>query len=130
MKSARTSECVRVRTNTFAETIKQCCKNRCDEWSFIVLGRIEYFMSDLHAADCVYHRSCSVNFRTERNISHQYQCGEEYKRAEVSRPENELKRSAFLKTCDFLENNDAEQSDLVSFMVECLAGTDCTAYSR
>ena len=90
-------------------------------------------MSDLHAADCVRHQSCSVNFRTGRNIPHQYQCDEEYKRAEVSRPENELQRSAFLKTCDFLENNDEEQvtiSDLVSIMIECLAGTDCTAYSR
>ena len=124
MKSARTSECVRVRTDTFAETIKQCCKNRCDEWSFIVLCRIEYFMSDLHAADCAYHQTCSVNFITRRNIPHQYQCAEEYKRAKVDRPKNELQRSAFLKSCDFLENNDEEQvtiGDLVSFMVECLA---------
>ena len=90
-------------------------------------------MSDLHAADCVYHQSCSVKFTTGRNIPHQYQCAEEYKRAKVGRPENELKRSEFLKTCDLLENNDEEQvtiSDLVSFMVECLAGTNCTAYSR
>ena len=47
----------------FAETIKKCCKERSDEWSIVVQGRIEYFMSDLHAADFIHHRSCGVNFR-------------------------------------------------------------------
>ena len=51
-----------------AETIKKCCKEQSDEWSFVVLGRIEYFMSDHHAADCMYRRSCSVNFRTIKNV--------------------------------------------------------------
>ena len=35
---------------------------------FIVLGRIETKMSGLHAADCVYHRSCRVNFRTGKQV--------------------------------------------------------------
>ena len=103
MKSARTSLCVRVRTDTFAERIKQCCKNRSDEWSFIFLGRIEYFMSHLHAADCVYHQSCSVNIRTGRNIPHQYQCGEEYKRAKVGRPETSYRDQHSLRRVIFLK---------------------------
>ena len=31
-------------------------------------GRIEYFGKDMHAADCVYHRSCDINFRTIKGI--------------------------------------------------------------
>ena len=30
---------------------------------------MEYFRGDLHAADCIYHNTCSINFRTGKNIS-------------------------------------------------------------
>ena len=50
---ASLSECVRVKTDVFAKIIKKCCKERSDEWSFVSLGRIEYFMSNLHPADCI-----------------------------------------------------------------------------
>lgn len=33
-----------------------------DECSFTMKGRIEYYGGDLHAADCMYHHTCSVNF--------------------------------------------------------------------
>lgn len=48
-----------VKTDIFAKTILQCCESRCDEWSFKVKGRIEYYHGDLHAADCVYHNVCT-----------------------------------------------------------------------
>ena len=44
------------------------CRQRNDDWAFSVEGRIEYFGKDMHAADSVYHRSCDINFRTNRNI--------------------------------------------------------------
>lgn len=44
------------------------CDERRDEWSAEVRGRIES-VNDLHAADAVYHQSCSVNFRTKK-LSH------------------------------------------------------------
>ena len=56
------SEHVRVRTAGFCETIKKCCEIRCEEWSYKVKGRLEYSLRNLHAADCVYHHTCSVNF--------------------------------------------------------------------
>ena len=34
-----------------------------------VLGRVEYEMSDLDAADCVYHCSCYVNFPTGTHVN-------------------------------------------------------------
>ena len=47
----------------------QQCKIRGadDEWAKSVQGRINAVI-DLHAADAVYHRQCSVNFRTLRDI--------------------------------------------------------------
>ena len=31
-------------------------------------GQIEFYVCDLHAADCVYHHACNLNFRTGRDI--------------------------------------------------------------
>ena len=61
-------EGVQVKTSEFAKTIKACCIERADGWGFIVLGRMEVKMSDLHEADCAYHRSCCVNFRTGKKV--------------------------------------------------------------
>ena len=57
-----------VKTDVFARTILECCERRSDDWSFAVKGRIEYYGGDLHAADCLYHHSCSVNFRYGFNV--------------------------------------------------------------
>ena len=54
------------------KTIRKCCTERNDDWVHAVLGKIEYYSEDLHAADCVYQRSCSTNFRTGRQIPSQY----------------------------------------------------------
>lgn len=61
-----------VKTDTFADSILKCCDNRSDDWATTVKGRIEYFCGDLHAADCIYHHSCSINFRTDRDVPQQY----------------------------------------------------------
>ena len=61
-------EGVKVKTFEFTKSIKQCCIKRSDQWGFTVLGTVEYKMADLHAADCVYHRSCCVYFRTGKQV--------------------------------------------------------------
>ena len=43
-----------VRTTEFQESIDGICKQRNDEWSDTLLGRLEY-LRDLHARDAVYH---------------------------------------------------------------------------
>ena len=108
---------------SFPTTIKNCCKVRQDELAFKVNGKIEFFESDLHAADVVYHRSCSVNFRTGRQIPVQYSGKEKNK---SGRPENVNQRNAFLLTCNYFENNDEQLSlsDLISKMNEFLKETD------
>lgn len=71
---AKFSECKRgidvfpVRTTDFSNTLRNICKKRNDEWSEIVLRRLNIAPSDLHAADAIYHQTCSVNFRTGQQI--------------------------------------------------------------
>lgn len=57
-------------TDDFAETIKRYCDMRCAEWSFKVKGRLEYYLNDLHAAECVYHHTWSVKLRSGKHIPH------------------------------------------------------------
>lgn len=64
----RSIEVYPVRTVDFQNNILMICDERRDEWSAEVRGRIES-VNDLHAADAVYHQSCSVNFRTKK-LSH------------------------------------------------------------
>ena len=81
-----------VKTDNFVDKILLNCKSRNDDWAFTVWGRIEYFGGDLHAADCVYHHSCDVHFRTFRDIPMQHRLGpdmpESRKRRKVGRPNN------------------------------------------
>ncbi|CAC5372532.1 unnamed protein product [Mytilus coruscus] len=59
----RKSDVYPVRTSEFQCKIEDICKQREDEWALEVRGRLE-FVQDLHAADALYHQTCSVNFRT------------------------------------------------------------------
>ncbi|KAL5020675.1 hypothetical protein ScPMuIL_002240, partial [Solemya velum] len=56
-----------VRTMDFQGTVTKICESRNDEWSRAVYGRI-LSVNDLPAADAVYHQSCSVNFRTGKQV--------------------------------------------------------------
>lgn len=131
-KHSATDEPQKVRTSEFTNSIKKCCQMRGDEWSISVLGRIEYLLSDLHAADCVYHKTCSGNFRTSRQIPQEYCCVTAESK-KCGRPQNEEQKLAFLKTCTFFENNDEEQitiSDLLLVMEDELQDSEESAYDR
>ena len=97
------------------------------------LGRLEY-AQDLHAAESVYHQTCSVNFRTGKGIPKQFSSDYEKdaKKAKQGRPVDAVKNSAFAKVIQYLEANDGEQttvSDLVQIMSEALDGTNEEPYS-
>ena len=49
------------------DTILAICHERRDDWANAVQARILY-VHNLHAADAVYHRVCSVNFRTMKQV--------------------------------------------------------------
>jgi len=61
-----------VRTDIFVDSALAVCATRTDEWALTVRARLEYFAHDLHAPECVYHRTCDSNFRTGRNIPQKY----------------------------------------------------------
>ena len=52
-RDGRKSDASEVKTDEFVKTVKKCCEERGDEWSYNVSGKIEYFSSDLHAADYI-----------------------------------------------------------------------------
>ena len=116
----------KLQTDDFVQTVSACAAQRCEEWSYKAKGRIEYFSSDLHAADAVYHRSCRSNFRTGKQIPLKYNGGSNEKQ-KAGRPENPIQQNAFLDTCSYFENNDEEQltlSDLIGKMDEFLQDTE------
>ena len=123
-----------VRTMEFQETILKTCRERNDDWSQTVLGCLEY-LRDLHAADAVYHQTCSINFRTGKNIPKQ--CSSDLdndaKRCKTQgRPVDTVKSSAFMEVVQYLLENEEEQltvADLTEKMEEYLEGTEEDAYS-
>lgn len=56
-----------IRTNDLQTNILKVCQERNDDWAVAVRGRIET-INDLHAADAIYHQTCSVNFRTSKAV--------------------------------------------------------------
>ena len=55
------------------DSIKEASRNRSyDDWSLTVLGRLEG-ISDLHAAEAIYHHACYSNFKTNKNLPQKYQ---------------------------------------------------------
>ena len=86
-----------VRTDSFVKTILECCESRSDDWSFIVKGRIEYYGGDLHAADCIYHHTCSVNFRNGYDAPLQYRVATDAKRRKSGRPKDIDQEQAFFR---------------------------------
>ena len=124
-----------VRTDAFQTSIVNVCKERNDHWSDVVLGRLQY-AQDLHAADTIYHQTCSVNFRTGKSIPIAYSGNSgnsEVKKPNLGgRPVDSVKSSAFMKVVTFLEENDEEQttvSDLTQKMGEFLEDTGEDPYS-
>ncbi|CAC5392861.1 unnamed protein product [Mytilus coruscus] len=110
-----------VRTTDFSKTLRNICKERNDEYSEIVLRRLNIAPSDLHTVDAIYHQSCSVNFRTGKQIPVSKQANKADKRTTPGRPKEDLSEKAFLQIVRQLEETLDEpvtESDLVQTMEE------------
>jgi len=126
-------EFFQVRTTELDASIKSVCAARQDEWAADVFRRL-CLVSDLHAADAVYHQVCSSNFRTMKLIPSQLSGGAtepDTKKRRVGRPSDDIKYEAFLKVTSYLADNDQEQitvKHLVDKMQSFLP-SDTEAYS-
>ena len=93
------------------------------------MARTEY-SQDLHASDTVYHRQCSTNFRTFKQILLTYRDLKEEDNLNPSkrgRPSDTERERAFLQVTRYLEDNDEEQitiNDLIDKMNDYLDGTN------
>ena len=127
-KRKRLGEAFRVTTIETKYTILKICSERNDDWSETIRARLMN-VHDLPAADAIYHQTCNVNFRTNRQLPQVYEADElpVIKKRKIGRPQNEEKNQAFVKVTKFLEENDDEQitvGDLVEKMKEYLNDTE------
>lgn len=104
-----------VRTNNLQTTILKVCQERNDDWAVAVRGRIET-INDIHAADAIYHQTCSVNFRTGKAVPKAFFPDSKKDENRVD-PKNCIKENHFKKLVDYLHQHDDEQitiKDLVN----------------
>ena len=90
------------------DSIKEASRNRSyDDWSLTVLGHLEG-ISDLHAADAIYHHACYSNFKTNKNLPQKYQQVLEAG-SKRGRPKNVVLENIYEEICNYmkgLEEND------------------------
>jgi hypothetical protein len=65
-------------------------------------------MADLHAADSIYHQTCSVNFRTGKQIPSSKQDNFENKRTTPGRPKDDMSENYFMKIVKSLEERQCQ----------------------
>ena len=87
-----------------AESIKSCDFN---EWTLLVFGRLEG-ISDLHAEDAVYHRTCYSSFKTNK-IPSKYQRPDSKVNQKRLRPNDEVLDEIHDEVCRLME--DIEKKD-------------------
>lgn len=127
----RKYDVLQVKTIGLKDSLLKVCHERADSWSDTVKARILH-VHDLHAADAVYHQTCSVNFRTKKQMPMAQTTADDSKRPRLGRPQDDRRTEAFLQVAGCLEENDDEQTtinDLIDLMNQKLADTEYEAYS-
>lgn len=99
-----------------------------DDWAETVRGRIE-FARDLPAVDALYHRVCSINFRTGKNIPLRYQELRDAKIPRVGRRVDISREEAFLRVMDEFRENDDDEQTTVTDLVERMSSISPEPYS-
>lgn len=116
-----------VQTTQFQSTLEQICNDRNDEWAVEVKGRIE-FARDLHAADAVYHSTCSGNFRSGKKVPEVFSKRKE--NASYSRGRPNTSHALFLQVTKYLEENDDEQTTIKDLVDHMKSLSEDEAYSN
>ena len=123
----------KVTTIEMKDTISAISPDRRDAWSDAVQARIMH-IHDLPAVDAMCHQTCSVNFRTGKQIPKVFVTEEPaHKKKRLGRPQDEEKMDAFLRVAKFLQDNDDAQitvNDLIDLMNDFMADSESTAYGH
>ena len=84
-RKRKVSDVVPVMTVETRDTILAVCQERGDDWENTRILQVH----DLHAADAVYHRVCSANFRTMKQIPaiHEHEDSSETKDSSLRLPD-------------------------------------------
>ena len=117
-----------MKTIGIKQTVLKLFQERAGSWSDTVKAHI-LNVHDLHAADAVYHQTCSVNFRTKKQMP---MSAEDSKRPKLGRPQKDTRAEAFLEVARYLEDNDDEQitiNDVIDLMNQKPADTTYEAYT-
>ena len=105
-----------MRTVDYQKTILSSCDARGDDWANTVRGRV-VFASDLPAAEAVYHKQCSSNFQTHRQIPYKYRVSEDCEPLRKGRKVDVSREEAFLLAVeDLVCGNDDEQTTVVDLV--------------
>ena len=111
----KSPDAVTVRTIELKDKIL-VCNERGDSWASDVKARILQ-VHDLHAADAVYHHTCSANFRTNKQIPAAHQSRDIHpKKFKLGRPQDQERTDAFLEAASYLEENDDEQITITNLI--------------
>lgn len=97
-----------VRTIDFSTILRELCCSRNDEWADIVKRRFNLAPADLHAADAIDHQTCSVHFRTGKQLPVSKQDNKEHKRTTPGRPKEDQSEKAFIELITVLEHRHNE----------------------
>jgi hypothetical protein len=75
-----------------------------------VLGRMNFYNSDLHAADVIYHHDCNTNFRMGKSmpLGRASDLEQTFKRRRSGRPVDDVIKSAFDTAFSYLEVGDRQ----------------------
>ena len=116
----KSSNVSKVLTIEFKDNLLSKCDKRHDNWAEIVRARV-LNVHDLPAADAQYHRECSVNFNTNKQVpkGHKVTAVPAAKKQRCGRPKDQDRSKAFLETMEYFIRNDEEQltvSDLINIM--------------
>ena len=103
----RKYDVLQAKTIGLKDSILKICHERADSWSDTVKACILH-VHDLHAADAIYHQTCSANFRTKKQMPMAQLTTEDSKRQKLGRPQDDKRAEVFLEVARHLEENDDE----------------------
>lgn len=88
-----------------------------DEWADIIQRRLNLAPTDLHAADAIYHQTCSVNFRTGKQLPVSKKENKN-KRTAPGRPKEDQSVQVFTEVITFLEHRHNEPISITELVIK------------